>query len=41
LGKFGLENVDIKEARALLRAALGLVDAGKLSYAYFIAQAET
>lgn len=38
VGKFGLEDVDIKEARALLREAISLVDVGKLSYAYFIAR---
>ena len=41
LGKFALPGVDIKAARALLKEALALVDAGQISYAYFLARTAT
>jgi len=41
VGKFSLENVDIKQARTLLREAIGLVDEGTLGYAYFIAKSRS
>ena len=38
LGKFGLEGLDIRAARNLIREALKLVEAGQLSYAYYVAR---